>query len=121
MLVRYRRSYEKTAMGLLAYSCHDKSPRTLMELVRSYEDDPGKFLYLWRIDEDFVGIIGVERLGDNLFVRHISLNPSLRGEKRSYELLDRMRLFFPDDVRVVSQGETAGLIDKWKRLSSDRA
>lgn len=117
MLVKYKQSYEKTAMGLLAFSCSDKSPLALLDLVRSYEDDPAKFLYLWRVGEDFVGIIGMEQQETTMNIHHIALSPSFRGEKRSYELLDETRNLLPLDLTLVGRGKTGDLLDKWNQVA----
>ncbi|OGX80370.1 MULTISPECIES: GCN5 family acetyltransferase [Exiguobacterium] len=117
MLVKYKQSHEKTAMGLLAFSCSDKSPLALLELVRSYEEDASKFLYLWKVEEDFVGIIGMEQLETTMCIHHIALSPSFRGEKRSYELLDETRNLLPLDLTLVGHGKTSDLLDKWNQVS----
>lgn len=117
MLVKYKQSYEKTAMGLLSFSCHDKAPLALLELVRSYEEDASKFLYLWKVGEDFVGIIGMEQLDTTMFIHHIALSPSFRGEKRSYELLDEVRKLLPLDLTLAGKGKTSDLLDKWNQVA----
>lgn len=116
MLVKYKQSHEKTAMGLLAFSCSDKSPLALLELVRCYEEETSKFLYLWKVDDDFVGIIGMEQLETTMLIHHIALSPSFRGEKRSYELLDETRNLLPLDFTLVGQGKTGDLLDKWNQV-----
>ena len=105
-------------MGLLAFSCSDKSPATLLELVRTYEDDASRLLYLWKVDEDFVGIIGMEQHGTEMVIDHIALSPSFRGEKRSYELLDEVRRLLPSDLTLTGKGKTGHLIEKWNQLVS---
>lgn len=116
MLVKYKRSYEKTAMGLLAFSCSDKSPLSLLELVRLYDEEESKFLYLWKVGEDFVGIIGMEQQGTTMVIDHIALSPSFRGEKRSYELLDEVRNVLPLDLTLTGTGKTGDLLNKWNQL-----
>ncbi len=60
MLLRYKKIYEKIAMGLLSYMPGDKTVKKLQEWIHRYETDDSWQLYLLKKDEDFIGLIGIE-------------------------------------------------------------
>lgn len=81
MLIKYKSSYEKISMGLLAYMPEEKNVKKLQQTIKKYEDDPRWQLYLWKEKEDIIGIAGVTLLEDNTVqLNHLSVNPSFREE-----------------------------------------
>ena len=60
MLIRYKKTYEKIAMGLLSYMPGEHSVKALQETIHNYETDENWQLYLWKKDEDFIGLLGIE-------------------------------------------------------------
>lgn len=80
MLVRYKNSYKKIAMGLLSYMPKEKDIRTLQETIEKYETDNDWELYFWK-EEDIIAVVGVHRLenGDTELC-HLCVNPSFRDE-----------------------------------------
>lgn len=80
MLIKYKNSYEKIAMGLLAFMPGEKNVKKLQQTIRKYEEDPQWQLYLWK-EDDIVGTAGVTLLEDETVqLNHISVNPSYREE-----------------------------------------
>lgn len=80
MLIKYKSSYEKIAMGLLAYMPEEKNVKKLQQTIKKYEEDPSWQLYLWK-EDDIVGIAGVTILEDeSVQLNHITVNPSFREE-----------------------------------------
>lgn len=61
MLIRYKKSFEKIAMGLLSFMPNEKDLKRLQQTIKDYETDTGRQLFLWKEDEDIVGAIGVEK------------------------------------------------------------
>lgn len=59
MLIRYKRSFEKIAMGLLSFMPGEKDVKQLQQTIKSYEMDEDRQLFLWKDGEDIVGAIGV--------------------------------------------------------------
>ena len=81
MLIKYKSSYEKISMGLLAYMPEEKNVKKLQQKIKKYEEDSRWQLYLWKEEEDIVGIVGVSLLEDETVqLNHISVNPSFREE-----------------------------------------
>lgn len=96
MLLRYKKAYEKIAMGLLSYMPGEKSVKKLQEMVHQYENDEDWLLYLLKKDEDFIGIVGITLDEDSYTVMHLSVNPSFRGEGVGSEMIMELNELFPD-------------------------
>ena len=98
MLIRYKKSFEKIAMGLLSFMPNEKDVKQLQQTIKDYETDTERQLFLWKEGEDIVGCVGVEKREEEVEIKHISVNPSHRhqgiGKKwcrlfRQYLLLNR--------------------------------
>lgn len=96
MLLRYKKTYEKIAMGLLSYMPSEKSVKKLQETIHIYETDANWQLYLLKKDEDFIGIIGIEMGKDEYTLHHLSVNPSFRGEGIGKEMVSKLKVLFPE-------------------------
>ena len=59
MLIRYKKVYEKIAMGLLSFMPNEKDLKKLQSTMKRYETDEDWQLYLWKEDDDITGLIGV--------------------------------------------------------------
>ena len=95
MLLRYKKAYEKIAMGLLSYMPGGKSVKKLQETMQFYETDELSELFLLKDGEDFIGIIGIELLDDAYIVRHLAVNPSYRGEGVGTEMVLQLKELYP--------------------------
>ncbi|MCK2157828.1 GNAT family N-acetyltransferase [Exiguobacterium sp. Helios] len=113
MLVKYKKLNERTAMGLIAFSCEVKDPKYLLETVQTYEQDENQQLYLYKQDEDFIGIIGFQLVDGHAELKHIALSPSFRGERMSYMLLDAAEKMLRTEITGATD-ETSRLVEKWK-------
>lgn len=54
MLIRYKKSFEKIAMGLLSFMPEVTDVRNLQDVIRQYDADPDWHLFLWK-EEDILG------------------------------------------------------------------
>ncbi|WP_100331464.1 GNAT family N-acetyltransferase [Bacillus xiapuensis] len=79
MLIRYKKSFEKIAMGLLSFMPEEKDLKKLQQTMKSYEEEEDWQLYLWK-DEEIIGAVGVKITGDLVEIQHVSVNPSYRQE-----------------------------------------
>ena len=61
MLIKYKKSYEKFAMGLLSFMPDERDIKKLQQTMKSYETDDHMQLFLWK-DEEIIGLIGTEYL-----------------------------------------------------------
>ncbi|NGY87265.1 GNAT family N-acetyltransferase [Bacillus megaterium] len=81
MLIRYKRNYEKIAMGLLSFVPTEKDLKKLQQTMKEYEQNEHWRLYLWKQEEDIIGIVGISMLDKSLIeVQHVSVNPSHRQQ-----------------------------------------
>lgn len=96
MLIRYKKIYEKIAMGLLSYMPGEHSVKALQETIQKYETDDDWQLYLWKKGEDFIGLLGIELSADTYTLHHLSVNPSFRGEGIGKAIVDKIQEQFPD-------------------------
>ena len=54
MLVRYKKTCEKIAMGLLSFMPEEKALKKLQVSMQLYETNPNWHLFMWKKEEDFV-------------------------------------------------------------------
>lgn len=81
MLIRYKKSLEKIAMGLLSFMPELKDDlKKLMDTIREYDQSDNRQLYLWKLEDEYIGAIGIEMEGDTATIHHITVMPSYRGE-----------------------------------------
>ncbi|QFF98665.1 N-acetyltransferase [Psychrobacillus glaciei] len=90
MLLRYKKAFEKISMGLLSFMPQEKDVKKLLETIHQYETDPNWHLFLWKREEDLVGIVGVRMQDSNGIIQHISVNPSHRGEGIGKEMIQNL-------------------------------
>lgn len=91
MLVRYKKSLEKIAMGLLSFMPQGKEVKHLMETIQQYEDTQNWMLYLWKQDEEYIGLVGMSVEDDTATIQHITVMPSYRGEGVALEMLTKLQ------------------------------
>lgn len=96
MLIRYKKTYEKIAMGLLSYMPGEHSVKALQETIQKYETEAEWQLYLCKNGEDFIGLLGIEVGTDAYTLHHLSVNPSFRGEGIGGTMVARLQEQFPD-------------------------
>ena len=96
MLIRYKKTYEKIAMGLLSYMPGEQSVKALQETICNYETIENWQLFLWKKDEDFIGLLGIEIGKDVYTLQHLSVNPSFRGEGIGKEMVKAIHGQHPD-------------------------
>ncbi|WP_431029618.1 GNAT family N-acetyltransferase [Lysinibacillus sp. LZ02] len=90
MLVRYKKALEKIAMGLLSFMPQEKDVKRLMETIQQYEQLDHWMLYLWKKDEEYVGIVGVLAEETVATIQHITVIPSYRGEGVALGMLQEL-------------------------------
>ncbi|MCL1698124.1 MULTISPECIES: GNAT family N-acetyltransferase [unclassified Lysinibacillus] len=91
MLIRYKKAFEKIAMGLLSFMPNEKDIKKLKETIHSYENDNNWVLYLWKKNDEYVGIVGLVTDSNNIAtIQHVSVVPSYRGEGVAKEMLQEV-------------------------------
>lgn len=81
MLIRFKKTMEKIAMGLLSFMPDEKDVKKLQQTIKEYEDNKAWQLYLWKEEDDVLGAIGiyVDDVEEKVIIQHISVNPSHRN------------------------------------------
>jgi riboflavin biosynthesis RibT protein len=98
MLIKYKCSYEKIAMGLLAYMPGEKNVKKLQQTIKKYEEDSCWQLYLWK-EDSIVGIAGITLLEDQrVQLNHISVNPSYREEGLGKKMVTALQELYKGKV-----------------------
>ena len=112
MLIRYKKALEKIAMGLLSFMPNEKDVKKLTETIHSYENDDNWVLYLWKKNDEYVGIVGLVTDENNTAtIQHVSVVPSYRGEGVAKEMLQEIgELGQYENVRATD--ETRQLVQK---------
>jgi riboflavin biosynthesis RibT protein len=112
MLIRYKASYEKIAMGLLSFMPQEKELKQLLKTMKQYEENDDWKLYLWREGDDIIGIAGIYYCDDqNAELTHICVNPSHRHLGIGRKIVQSLTKFV-DDVRIIPNEQTKGFFDR---------
>lgn len=90
MLIRYKKNYEKIAMGLLSFMPSEKDLKKLQNTIKLYETDESWQLFLYKEDEDIIGAIGIKVCDQNAELHHLSINPSYRGQGKGKAMLNEL-------------------------------
>lgn len=95
MLIRYKKSFEKIAMGLLSFMPEEKDLKKLQQTIKLYETEEDWQLFLWK-EEDIIGLIGMIVNGeDNWKIQHISVNPSYRSQGIGKRMVKALQEMYP--------------------------
>ena len=106
MLIKYKKSYEKIAMGLLSFMLGQRELKTLQKTIETYENNPDLQLYLWKIEEDFVGLIGIDINEDSFTILHVSVDPSHRSQGIGQVLIEKtQQLMAPRKMHATEETE----------------
>jgi riboflavin biosynthesis RibT protein len=112
MLIRYRKNYEKIAMGLLSFMPTEKDLKKLQQTIKNYETNDDWQLFLWKEDDDIIGIIGILLLdGGVAEIQHISVNPSHRHQGIGKQMVKALKDMLPQ-YEFRPNELTASFIDK---------
>ena len=110
MLIKYKKSYEKFAMGLLSFMPNEKEIKKLRNTMKNYETDESLQLYLWK-EEEIVGLIGIQVSSDWIEIQHISVNPSFRKQGIGQAMVRAVKEQNPDK-KLKANEYTEGFIEK---------
>ncbi|SFD51391.1 riboflavin biosynthesis RibT protein [Lentibacillus persicus] len=112
MFIRYKKNYEKIAMGLLSFMPEEKDVKKLQQTIKEYETNPDWSLFLWK-EEDVLGAIGV-RIENNInaVVQHISVNPSHRNSGIGKKMVDEIHHMYGEKYAVCADDSTQQFLSK---------
>ena len=112
MLIRYKKTFEKIAMGLLSFMPDEKDLKKLQITMKEYETEENWQLFLWK-EEDIIGLLGVlfDHVGNQIIIQHISVNPSHRFQGIGKKMVKALKEMYADKV-IISNENTAPFIEK---------
>lgn len=120
MLIRYKKAFEKIAMGLLSFMPNEKDIKKLTETIQSYENDDNWVLYLWKKNDEYVGIVGLVTDNHTATIQHVSVVPSYRGEGVAKEMLQEVaELGQYEQLRATD--ETCEFVSKCIQCNEEKA
>ncbi len=102
MLVPYKSTNQKIAMGLLSFMPKEKDVKKLIKTMERYENDPDWKLYLWK-EDDFVGVLGISVEDGEAMLQHLCVNPSHRREGIGKTMLQELRKILPCDLKPTKE------------------
>ncbi|MFC7783480.1 MULTISPECIES: GNAT family N-acetyltransferase [unclassified Rossellomorea] len=117
MLIRYKKAFEKIAMGLLSFMPNEKDLKKLQQTMKQYETEDNWQLFLWK-EEDIVGLIGVFKTDSTLEIQHISVNPSHRHEGIGKSMVKQLRDMH-SEYEVKPNSDTASFFEKCDEIEEE--
>lgn len=101
MLIRYKKTFEKIAMGLLSFMPNEKDIKKLQNTIKLYETDESWQLFLWKEEDDIIGLLGLCQLDDQIYeIEHLSVNPSYRNQGIGKSMIQAIKDLYPN-ARVI--------------------
>jgi riboflavin biosynthesis RibT protein len=119
MLIRYKKNYEKIAMGLLSFMPTEKDIKKLQQTIKLYENDEDWQLYLWK-DEDIIGIIGVEIAQNEAILQHVCVNPSHRDQGVGSKMLIALEDMLSKECDFNPNEHTSEFYNKCQQLRHEK-
>ncbi|RAZ81390.1 GNAT family N-acetyltransferase [Planococcus halotolerans] len=91
MLVKYKKANRIVAMGLLSLTASQYGIDDLRRIIQTYEEDPKWQLYLWKEQDDFLGMVGIELDEYTFTVHHASVIPSYQNEGIGHRMIENLQ------------------------------
>ncbi|MDZ5471142.1 GNAT family N-acetyltransferase (plasmid) [Bacillus sp. 31A1R] len=111
MLIRYKKTLEKIAMGLLSFMPNEKDLKKLQQTMKQYESEDDWQLFLWK-EEDIIGLIGVHFFDESIIeIQHVSVNPSHRQQGIGKAMVKALQELY-QDKELRPNVDTAAFIEK---------
>ena len=100
MLIRYKKSFEKIAMGLLSFMPEGKEVKRLQQTIKEYEINDNWHLYLWK-EDDILGAIGIHTEEEGVaIIQHITVNPSHRNQGIGKKMVQAIKKMYKENYVV---------------------
>ncbi|MFC4404305.1 GNAT family N-acetyltransferase [Gracilibacillus xinjiangensis] len=97
MLIRYKKRLEKIAMGLLSFMPDEKEVKRLQDTIKEYETNDDWQLFLWKVEEDILGAVGVivDTEEQQVLLQHITVDPSHRNLGIGKQMVQAVKEYYP--------------------------
>ncbi|MGX7243301.1 GNAT family N-acetyltransferase [Enterococcus quebecensis] len=116
MLTYYRKEQRKIAMGILSFHQKLTEYKELLKEIDMYEKEEDLHLLFWipAGGKNIQGIVGIEvKTSEAMILHDISINPSFRGEKLGFDLLDELAELY-QETKIYGTLATSTYLSKWK-------
>ena len=90
MIIRYKKAYEKIAMGMLSFMPQEHNLKQLQQTMSLYNGNTSWQLFLMKNESTFIGLIGAEIFEDYYIIRHLTVVPSYRGEGVARNMIENL-------------------------------
>lgn len=112
MIYVYKPAQSKIAMGLLSFMYSHGDFQTLQAIMDKYEQLPEWKLFLYKENEDFIGLIGGRQGEEGFTIHHLVVSPSHRGEGLGCHLISCLEKQVSSPVLPSPRIEQ--LFEKWQ-------
>ena len=120
MLFRYKKTYEKIAMGLLSFVPSEKDLKKLQQTIKQYEENDDWQLFLWK-EEDIIGILGIHIDGKTAELCHISVNPSYRNQGVGRRMVQALKELIDGQYQLVPTKQSKDFFEKCNIQTTDQS
>ncbi len=111
MLIRYKKSFEKIAMGLLSFMPEEKDVKKLLSTIKEYETNDNWQLYLWK-EEDILGAVGVKFDESQAVIQHITVNPSHRNQGIGKKMVEALKGELQNKYTICANNVTEEFVEQ---------
>ncbi|RWR15277.1 GNAT family N-acetyltransferase [Siminovitchia fortis] len=111
MLIRYKKAFEKIAMGLLSFMPNEKDLKKLQQTMKQYEEGENWQLYLWKAEDDIIGLVGAIIEEDTIRIQHICVTPSHRHEGIGQSMVKALKQLHADK-KLCPNEDTSAFFEK---------
>ncbi|WP_411953360.1 GNAT family N-acetyltransferase [Alkalibacillus sp. S2W] len=105
MLIKYKKSFEKIAMGLLSFMPDEKEVKKLQTTIKEYESNDDWQLFLWK-EEDILGALGVRFEDETIVIQHISVTPSHRNQGIGKQMIQALKEQYGEKYNICGNEQT---------------
>ncbi|RCW64865.1 GNAT family N-acetyltransferase [Saliterribacillus persicus] len=119
MLIRFKKSFEKIAMGLLSFMPDQKEVKKLQQTIKEYETNEKWHLFLWKEEEDILGAVGIIQEDNDIILQHITVNPSHRGVGIGQNMVKSLKEMYKEPYRILPNKQTERFLSKCDVSNSD--
>ena len=119
MIIRYKKSFEKIAMGLLSFMPAEKDLKVLQQTIKQYEANENWQLFLWKEEEDIIGLIGIIFEDEtSISIQHISVNPSHRHQGVGKAMVQAIKSQYTNK-KIEANELTVGFLSKCMNIEEN--
>ncbi|MER2175917.1 MAG: GNAT family N-acetyltransferase [Carnobacterium sp.] len=109
MLVKYRNSQNKVALGLLSLMPKGHELKHLQQTMLRYQQNKNWEMYFWQEEGKYIGIIGIEVQKQEFVIQHLAVLPSFRGEGVGKAIVNEIQKMY-SGLKMMTTEETEAFV-----------